>query len=104
MWQAARPFLPRSSHCRRPPASYAERPINVGFFPAESTRPAVTAFVADPGMRTPGSAEGRYDMANAQFVASVLMRLGTSPTGMTALTVLLSVSMAVTDLMAAFEI
>jgi hypothetical protein len=43
-------------------------------------------------------------MANAQFVASVLMRLGTSPTGMTALTVLLSVSMAVTDLMAAFEI
>jgi hypothetical protein len=38
-----------------------------------------------------------------QFVTSVVIRLGTSPTGMTALTVLLSVSMAVTDLMAAFE-
>ena len=40
---------------------------------------------------------------DAQFVTSVVFRLGTSPTGMTALTVLLSVSMAVTDLMAAFE-
>ena len=38
-----------------------------------------------------------------QFVTSVVFRLGTSPTGMTALTVLVSVSMAVTDLMAAFE-
>ena len=38
-----------------------------------------------------------------QFATSVVIRLGTSPTGMTALTVLLSVSMAVTDLMAAFE-
>src|SRR5215467_1255680 len=40
---------------------------------------------------------------NDQFVTSVVIRLGTSPTGMTALTVLLSVSMAVTDLMAALE-
>jgi hypothetical protein len=40
---------------------------------------------------------------DAQFATSVVIRLGTSPTGMTALTVLLSVSMAVTDLMAAFE-
>src|SRR5262249_3781548 len=40
---------------------------------------------------------------NDQFVTSVVMRLGTSPTGMTALTVLLSVSMAGTDLMAALE-
>src|SRR5215467_12979094 len=39
-----------------------------------------------------------------QFATSVVIRLGTSPTGTTALTVLLSVSMAVTDLMAAFEI
>ena len=38
-----------------------------------------------------------------QFATSVVIRLGTSPTGTTALTVLLSVSMAVTDLMAAFE-
>ena len=38
-----------------------------------------------------------------QFATSVVMRLGTSPTGTTALTILLSVSMAVTDLMAAFE-
>ena len=38
-----------------------------------------------------------------QFATSVVIRLGTSPTGMTALTVLLSVSMAVTDLMAALE-
>src|SRR6516225_2697469 len=38
---------------------------------------------------------------NDQFVTSVVIRLGTSPTGMTALTVLLSVSMAVTDFMAA---
>ena len=40
---------------------------------------------------------------NDQFVTNVVIRLGTSPTGMTALTVLLSVSMAVTDLMAALE-
>ena len=40
---------------------------------------------------------------NTQFATSVVIRLGTSPTGTTALTVLLSVSMAVTDLMAAFE-
>ena len=40
---------------------------------------------------------------DTQFVTSVVFRLGTSPTGMTALTVLVSVSMAVTDLMAAFE-
>src|SRR5262249_17468105 len=40
---------------------------------------------------------------NDQFVTSGVIRLGTSPTGMTALTVLLSVSMAVTDLMAALE-
>src|SRR6202045_2229795 len=40
---------------------------------------------------------------DAQFATSVVIRLGTSPTGTTALTVLLSVSMAVTDLMAAFE-
>ncbi len=40
---------------------------------------------------------------NDQFVTSVVIRFGTSPTGMTALTVLLSVSMAVTDLMAALE-
>lgn len=40
---------------------------------------------------------------DAQFATSVVIRLGTSPTGMTALTVLLSVSMAVTDLMAALE-
>jgi hypothetical protein len=40
---------------------------------------------------------------NDQFVTSVVIRLGTSPTGMTALIVLLSVSMAVTDLMAALE-
>jgi hypothetical protein len=38
-----------------------------------------------------------------QFVTSVVIRFGTSPTGMTALTVLLWVSMAVTDLMAALE-
>ena len=38
-----------------------------------------------------------------QLVTSVVIRLGTPPTGTTALTVLLSVSMAVTDLMAAFE-
>ena len=38
-----------------------------------------------------------------QFATSVVIRLGTSPTGTTALIVLLSVSMAVTDLMAAFE-
>ena len=42
-------------------------------------------------------------LEDAQFATSVVIRLGTSPTGMTALTVLLSVSMAVTDLMAAFE-
>src|SRR5262249_58592675 len=47
-----------------------------------------------------GSRPGRK---NDQFVTSVVIRLGTSPTGITALTVLLSVSMAVTDLMAAFE-
>jgi hypothetical protein len=41
---------------------------------------------------------------DAQFATNVVIRLGTSPTGTTALTVLLSVSMAVTDLMAAFEI
>src|SRR5262249_61244177 len=41
---------------------------------------------------------------NDQFVTSVVIRLGTSPTGMTALTVLLSVSMAGTDLMAALEV
>ena len=40
---------------------------------------------------------------NDQFATSVVIRLGTSPTGMTALTALLSVSMAVTDLMAALE-
>jgi hypothetical protein len=33
----------------------------------------------------------------------VLIRLGTSPTGMTAFTVMLAVSMAVTDLIAALE-
>ena len=38
-----------------------------------------------------------------QFATSVVIRLGTSPTGTTALTVLLSVSIAVTDFMAAFE-
>ena len=38
-----------------------------------------------------------------QFATSVVIRLGTSPTGMTALTVLLSVSMAVTDLIPALE-
>ena len=41
---------------------------------------------------------------DAQFATNVVIRLGTSPTGTTALTILLSVSMAVTDLMAAFEI
>src|SRR5215813_9747205 len=45
----------------------------------------------------------RPGRTNDQFVTSVVMRLGTSPTGTTALTVLLSVSMAVTDLMAALE-
>jgi len=37
------------------------------------------------------------------FVTSVVIRLGTSPTGMTAFTFMLSVSMAVTDLIAALE-
>jgi hypothetical protein len=32
-----------------------------------------------------------------QFITKVLMRLGTSPTGMTALIVMLAVSMAVTE-------
>src|SRR4051794_11555266 len=41
--------------------------------------------------------------ALVQFITSVLMRLGTSPTGTTAFTVMLCVSIAVTDLIAALE-
>jgi hypothetical protein len=37
------------------------------------------------------------------FITSVVMRLGTSPTGTTAFTFMASVSMAVTDFMAALE-
>ena len=38
-----------------------------------------------------------YRDAACQFITSVLMRFGTSPTGMTALTFMLAVSIAVTD-------
>jgi hypothetical protein len=37
------------------------------------------------------------------FITSVVMRFGTSPTGTTAFTFMASVSMAVTDFMAALE-
>ena len=46
---------------------------------------------------------GGINPPKCQFITSVLIRLGTSPTGMTALTFMLATSMAVTDLIAALE-
>jgi hypothetical protein len=59
-------------------------------------------------LRNPVSLSARAPLptlrtATPQFVTSVLMRLGTSPTGTTAFTVMLCVSIAVTDLIAALE-
>jgi hypothetical protein len=69
--------------------------------PLQGGRPSASAGgapeFAGAALRAPAAAQ------NDQFVTSVVIRFGTSPTGMTALTVLLSVSMAVTDLMAALE-
>jgi hypothetical protein len=78
------------------------RPRHMGFLPAESIHGA--------RLRVPAPAAAHPQFARIldrpdgdQFATSVVIRLGTSPTGTTALIVLLSVSMAVTDLMAAFE-
>src|SRR5215468_10310732 len=73
-----------------------------GFLPAESIHALASAC---PRLQR-STRDSRVVLdrpEDAQLVTSVVIRFGTSPTGMTALTVLLSVSMAVTDLMAALE-
>jgi len=77
------------------------RDIWVSCRPNQST--ALASACLRPRRRTRDSRVILDRPDNTQFATSVVIRLGTSPTGTTALTVLLSVSMAVTDLMAAFE-
>ena len=78
------------------------RPRHMGFLPAESIH--VLASACPRLQRSTRDSRVVLDRPeDAQLVTSVVIRFGTSPTGMTALTVLLSVSMAVTDLMAALE-
>src|SRR5262245_58241743 len=88
-----------------PPAANIVRDIWVSCQPNQSAaRQAVFHIGSGSGLNSralPAGLPTRPE--DDQFVTSVVIRLGTSPTGMTALTVLLSVSMAVTDLMAAFE-
>ena len=45
----------------------------------------------------------RYLESGRWFITSVLIRFGTSPTGMTAFTFMLAVSIAFTDMIAALE-
>jgi len=77
------------------------RPRHMGFLPAESIHALASARLRL--RRSTRNSRVILGPEDAQFATSVVIRLGTSPTGMTALTVLLSVSMAVTDLMAALE-
>jgi hypothetical protein len=82
----------------------AVRDIWVSCRPNQSTRSHPHARAGNGAPQFVGAARVVLDRPDGdQFATSVVIRLGTSPTGMTALTVLLSVSMAVTDLMAALE-
>src|SRR6516162_3230300 len=87
--------------------AYGEyRPRHMALWPAESIRCTASSLphrrqerceFAGAALRAPAAAQ------HHQVVTSAVLRFGTSARGMTALTVLLSVSMAVTDLMAALD-
>jgi hypothetical protein len=80
----------------------------MGLGPAESKCRHCSPARKRHGFRRVGKGAERRTYADCidvlvQFITSVLMRLGTSPTGTTAFTVMLCVSIAVTDLIAALE-